>query len=71
MNTLNQADHSSQGPECDQVGSFDFDLWVKAVKPQLLAALRGNFTITPSTVDQSKKLEALDPDSYLNRYWDN
>ncbi|WP_413166513.1 hypothetical protein ACL6C3_07345 [Capilliphycus salinus ALCB114379] len=26
---------------------FNFDRWAKAVKPQLIAALRGNFTVTP------------------------
>ncbi len=27
---------------------FDFEEWAKAVKPQLIAALRGNFTTTRS-----------------------
>ncbi|MDY7020235.1 MAG: hypothetical protein SWJ54_02590 [Cyanobacteriota bacterium] len=27
--------------------NFNFEQWAKAVKPQLIAALRGNFTITP------------------------
>ncbi|MEB3277964.1 MAG: hypothetical protein VKK42_03455 [Lyngbya sp.] len=26
---------------------FNFERWAKAVKPQLIAALRGNFTVTP------------------------
>ncbi|MEL7036999.1 MAG: hypothetical protein AAFO04_15450 [Cyanobacteria bacterium J06592_8] len=26
---------------------FNFEQWAKAVRPQLIAALRGNFTITP------------------------
>ena len=34
---------------------FNFERWAKAVKPQLIAALRGNFTATPQ---QWKRFDA-------------
>lgn len=42
--TKNQSQELLLDIRCED---FNFDRWAKAVKPQLIAALRGNFTVTP------------------------
>lgn len=50
-NTKNQPESENSWTNVPTDG-FNFDQWAKAVKPQLIAALRGNFTTSSSRQQQ-------------------
>ncbi|MCG5059911.1 MAG: hypothetical protein WAN66_08895 [Limnoraphis robusta] len=50
--TKNQSQDLLLDIACEE---FNFERWAKAVKPQLIAALRGNFTVTPKLWQQAQE----------------